>query len=260
MLNLFKRKRAVARPTGETLLHKNLSFSATEAYKLLRTNVLFTLPDSGKCRIVGVTSSIRGEGKSTTSVNLSYALSMQGKRVLLVDADMRLPTVAKKLEIVGEPGLSDTIIKADGGDEYVQTMDGFENWYILPAGNIPPNPTEMLSSPHMAALLKKLSESYDFIILDLPPVNVVSDALIASELLDGVIVVVRQNYSTRREVTKCIKQLELSGAKLLGFVMSAVKENRGYYKHGGSHYDGYGEYGYDRGSRGDDEPDNQEKD
>lgn len=241
MFEFLKRRKKKETAPVETLLHKELGFAATEAYKLLRINLLFSLPDNGKCRVVGVTSSIRGEGKSTTSINISYALAMLGKRVLLLDGDLRLPSVATKLGIPGEPGLSEMVIKLGGKHNHVRVMPENDNWHVLAAGSIPPNPSEMLASCEMKEIIGELSADYDFIIVDLPPVNIVSDALIASEYLDGVIVVVRQDYSKRREVTKCVKQLELAGAKMLGFVMGAVSESRAKYKKKSEY--GYGGYG-----------------
>ena len=255
-------KRKSVETVGKTLLHNKLNFAATEAYKLLRTNVIFTMPDNGKCHVVGVTSSIRGEGKSTTATNLSYALAETGKKVLLVDADLRLPSIAKKLEIASKPGLSN-LVAGMSGDEAIVKWEGLENWHILPSGDIPPNPTEMLGSPQMAKIIEKYSEVYDFIILDLPPVNIVSDALIVSPLVDGMIVVVREDYSERRALMHCTKLLEMSNAKVLGFVMNVSREDSvgyskykrykyykyysRYYKHGYYGHYGYG-YGYGRSS------------
>lgn len=244
MFEFFKKRKKKETAPVETLLHKELGFAATEAYKLLRINLLFSLPDNGKCRVVGITSSIRGEGKSTTSVNISYALAMLGKKVLLLDGDLRLPSIATKLGIPGEPGLSEAVAKLGGKRDNIRVMPENDSWHVLTAGSLPPNPAEMLASAEMKGLISELSESYDFIIVDLPPVNIVSDALIASEYLDGVIVVVRQDYSKRREVTKCVKQLEISGARMLGFVMGAVSESRGAYKKKSEY--GYGGYGRDR--------------
>ena len=220
-----------AGPEGEVKLCEQMDFAATEAYKLLRTNLLFTLPDTEKCKVVGVTSSVRGEGKSTTSINLSYALAAMGKRVLLVDADLRLPTVAKKLKIVSDAGLSDALLDPSKLGNALCVMPSRGNWHVLTAGRIPPNPTELLSSSQMAKLTERLAENYDFIIFDLPPVNVVSDALVASPLLDGMVVVVRQDFSTRREVGRCERQLALSGVKVLGFVISGVCGSRSAYKY-----------------------------
>ena len=230
------------------MLHKKLSFAATEAYKLLRTNLNFTLPDEQKCRVVGVTSSIRGEGKSTTAANLSYTLAETGKRVLLIDADLRLPSIAKKLGIRSAPGLSNVLAGVEKEDDALFRSEEQDNWVILPSGDIPPNPTEMLASSQMKQLVERLSASYDFIVIDLPPVNIVSDALVTSEVLDGMIVVVRENYSGRRELQNCMRQLKLSGVKLLGFVMTTAASGPSsygkyrYYKRYGHRYGhGYGE-------------------
>ena len=124
-------------------------------------------------------------------------------------------------------------------------------WHILPSGDIPPNPTEMLGSPKMTALVKMLSEDYDFIIFDLPPVNIVSDALVISPLLGGMLVVVREAYSERRELRECTRQLELSNVKVLGFVVNVsrgdgggygrYKKNR--YKYASKYYKRSGYYG-----------------
>jgi capsular exopolysaccharide synthesis family protein len=228
---LFKRKRRAA-DDGEARLCEELDFAATEAYKLLRTNLFFTLSDMDKpCHVVGITSSVRGEGKSTTAINLSYALAMTGKRVLLIDGDLRLPTIAKKLHIPASKGVSDVLLDPKGMNEALYMMKKYPNWHILTSGSLPPNPAEMLGSAQMAKLVKTFSESYDFIVIDLPPVNIVSDALIVTPILDGMIVVVRQDYSTRSEVNQCEKQLELSGVKILGFVISNADSGSSSYKY-----------------------------
>ena len=134
------------------LVCDNLSFAAAESYKLLRTNLNFSLPEK-PCHIIGVTSSVRGEGKSTTSVNIAYTIAQTGKKVLLIDADMRLPSVAAKLEIHGAPGLSNLIAGMNAEQSCLRKSGYFDNWYILPAGDIPPNPSELLGSERMHALL-----------------------------------------------------------------------------------------------------------
>ena len=179
-------------------LHKNLNFTASEAYKLLRTNIMFALPSEGsRCRIIGVTSSIRGEGKSTTSINLSYTLAEMGKRVLLIDGDMRLPSVASKMEMPGTPGLSNILVSPSGDlGMFVKPSGVNENWRIITAGDLPPNPSELLASKQMQVVLRVLSTKFDFIIVDLPPVNIVSDALVLSPVLDGIIVIVKTAYKS----------------------------------------------------------------
>lgn len=210
-------------------LHKNLEFTATEQYKLLRTNLTFTIPADVKCPIIGVTSSMRGEGKSTTAVNLSYVLAENGKKVLLVDGDLRIPSVAKKMEIQSSPGLTNLLMNFDSQTLSVFRSSHLDNWYILPAGDLPPNPSELLSSKRMESLLAALSQKFDYIIVDLPPVNIVSDALAISKYITGMIVVIREDYTEKRELERCFRQLSLSNVNVLGCVMNEAKSGGGSY-------------------------------
>lgn len=241
------KKRTSRRAVQNGQLCENLSFAASEAYKLLRTNLSFSLPEKS-CHIIGVTSSVRGEGKSTTSVNLSYTIAQSGKRVLLIDADMRLPSVAAKLELKSAPGLSNLIAGLRSESSCLRQSRQFDNWFILPAGDIPPNPSELLGSDRMHSLLQHYEEIFDVIILDLPPVNIVADALVISKWTDGLIGVVRQNYTDRRALSDCMYQVEKLGSHFLGFVMTdALVGETGYKSYGkyGKQYGyGYG-YGYD---------------
>jgi len=230
-----KREKASRRKKQQGMLCDQLSFAAAESYKLLRTNLQFALPEKD-CRIIGVTSSLRGEGKSTTSVNLAYTLAQTGKRVLLVDGDMRLPTIAQKLEMGGTPGLSNLLAGLSTDRSCLRKSKYFDNWYILPAGDIPPNPSELLGSERMHALLERYKDAFDYILLDLPPVNIVVDALVISKWTDGIIVVVRQNYTDRRALDACMYQVDKLGAKMLGYVMTDANA-------GGSSYKTYGKYG-----------------
>ncbi len=223
----------------QAMICDGLSFAAAEAYKLLRTNLSFTLPEK-ECRILGVTSSVRGEGKSTTSVNLAYTFAQAGKKVLLIDADMRLPSISSKLAITGTPGLSNVLAGlCEEKDARRQSRYSF-NWHILPAGDIPPNPSELLGSERMHALLERYAKVFDVIILDLPPVNIVTDALVISKWTDGLIAVVRQNYSDKKSLNACMYQIEKLQVKFLGFVMTDAEVGETAYKR-------YGKYG--RGSR-----------
>ena len=226
----------------KAMICDGLSFAASEAYKLLRTNLMFSLPEK-PCRIIGVTSSVRGEGKSTTSVNLAYTLAQSGKKVLLIDADMRLPSVAAKLDIHSAPGLSNLVAGLDNERRCIRKSSYFDNWFILPAGDIPPNPSELLGSERMHSLLERYSDVFDFIVLDLPPINIVVDALVIAKWTDGLIVVARQNYITRRALNDCMYQMEKLEAKFLGFVMTDAAVGEGSYKKYGKYGKNYG-YGY----------------
>ncbi len=221
-------------------LHKNLEFTAVEQYKLLRTNLSFTLPEDEGCRIIGVTSSIRGEGKSTTAVNLSYVLAESGKKVLLIDGDLRIPSVAKKMRIKSTPGLTD-LLKGDKTlDLAALKTSQLDTWYIMPSGVLPPNPSELLGSKRMESALKYLSEHFDYIVVDLPPVNIVSDGLAISKYIHGMIVVIREDYTEKKELETCIRQLRLSNVNVLGCVMNSTKSGNGTY----SKYRKYGNYNY----------------
>ena len=152
MKNKKKEKVSFGQVEHKTL-HKNLSFTATEQYKLLRTNIEFTLPQDEKCHVVGVTSSMRGEGKSTTAINLSYVLAEKGSKVLIIDGDLRIPSVAKKLQISSKPGVTNLLMNKSSDVEAFKS-DLLDNWYIVPAGDIPPNPSELLgrSEEHTSEL------------------------------------------------------------------------------------------------------------
>lgn len=215
---------------SQKTLHKNLEFAATEQYKLLRTNLTFTLPEDQKCSIIGVTSSMRGEGKSTTAVNLSYVLAESGKRVLLIDADLRIPSVAKKMRIDNSVGLSEMLRDGETNQMSLMKSQQYGNWYILPSGSLPPNPSELLGSHRMEVVLNTLSESFDYIVVDLPPVNVVSDALAISKFITGMIVVIREDYTEKKELDACFRQLKLSNVNILGCVMNDAKSGEGTYK------------------------------
>ena len=223
------KKKSAFMPNDPKTLHKNLEFTATEQYKILRANLSFTIPENVKCPVIGVTSSIRGEGKSTTAVNLSYVLAENGKKVLLIDGDLRIPSIAKKMGIESTPGLTNLLMRFESRQLVSFQSNILENWYIIPAGNIPPNPSELLGSAKMEKLLEILSEEFDYIIIDLPPVNIVSDALAISRYITGMILVVREEYTEKKEFEACSRQLELSNVKVLGCVMNGAKTGGGSY-------------------------------
>ena len=212
-----------------SMLGDQLNFAAAEAYKLLRANLTFSLPDEQKCRVVGVTSAVRGEGKSTTSINLAYTLAETGKRVLLVEADMRRPQLAHRLAIDAAPGLSNLLAGLCREKDVVQDVGLLENMKVITSGDVPPNPSELLGSERMSTVVETLARSFDFIIFDLPPVNAVSDGLVVSRFIQGMIVVVRQDYSDRQGLSAALRQLEYMHIKVLGFVMTHSSISGGRY-------------------------------
>lgn len=222
-----------------TLLCDQLHFDAKEAYKLLRTNVLFTLPDNDKCRKIGIVSAVRGEGKSTVAINLAYTLSETHQKVLLIDMDFRLPTIGKKLGVKNKYGFVDYLVGNVSFNKITNTMKNNENMNIILSGTIPPTPAELIGSEKMKKKIDSLSKLYDYIIIDLPPVNIVSDALVAKNIVDGFVLVVREGYSNKRSVEECVKQLKFLDANILGYTyVDANTSNR---KYGGKYYK-YGKY------------------
>lgn len=224
---------------SKKLFQKNMDFTVSEQYKLLRTNLSFTLPEDVKCPIIGVTSSMRGEGKSTTAVNLSYALAQSGKKVLLIDGDLRLPSIAKKMKLENTKGLSNMLFDYDSQQLEEYKSQYLDNWYIVPTGELPPNPSELLGSRKLGRLLDRLSESFDYIVIDFPPVNIVSDALAASKHITGMILVVREDYTEKKELEACIRQLKLSDVNVLGCLFNGAKSGKKSYGRYKKYYKSY---------------------
>lgn len=229
---------------------KELSFAASEAYKLLRTNLMFFTHEDSGC-VVGVTSSLSGEGKSTTTINLAYVLAESGRKVILIECDLRRPTIARRLQIQASPGLSNLIVGLSSAEEVLCTCDLHEKLHVIPAGDIPPNPSELLGSERMRLVIESLAAEYDFVLLDLPPVTAVSDALVAANLTDGMIIVVRQDVCSRHALAETMHQMEVVKEKILGFVFTSSDDRGGsYYKRKKYYNRGYGYgYGYGYGER-----------
>ena len=198
------------------VLCEETPFLAKEAYKALRTNVMFSLPGGG-CKCVGITSAVPSEGKSTTAINLSISLAQIGKRVLLVDADMRIPSVAGRVKIKGAPGLSDFLVGEAKIEDAVRNVDEHKI-HVLPAGKIPPEPTGLLEAKQLEHLFSAVRQIYDFVIVDLPPVNSVPDAVILARYMDGYLMTVREKVTKHKEIVEALKQLKIANANIIGFV------------------------------------------
>ncbi len=224
-------------------LGDKLSFAASESYKRLRENLTFTLDEDKDCHIIGVTSSVRGEGKSTTSLNLAYTLSLSDYRVCLVDCDFRLPSIAKSLRLEREPGITDYLIgKAGGSDVFQKVRHKSGQYFVVAAGVLPPNPSELLGSSKMQKALASLSKNFDYIILDLPPIGVVSDALTVSKSVEGMLFVVREDFYDRKLTASSLAALDASNVRLLGMAVTHSNIVEKKYSRYGKKY-GY-EYGY----------------
>lgn len=225
---------APGKKTPPPLVGSGISFAAAEAYKRLRTNLQFAFPGEG-CRVIGVSSAMAGEGKSLTAANLACSLAELRKRVLLIDCDMRRPTVSAKLPVKKTPGLSEYLSGQSNGSLTIQNCNLPERetlFRVLASGSNPPNPMELLSSPRMGELLTALREQFDYILLDLPPVGEVGDALAAAPLTDGFLLVTRQDYCDRYVLQDTVGQFAFVGANLLGVVFNYATEQGGAYGKG----------------------------
>lgn len=197
-------------------------FVVQEAYKAIRTNIILSVIKDG-CKKIVITSSLQAEGKSTTSVNIAISLAQAFNKVLFIDCDLRLSKVHKAFGISRDPGITNILSGLATIDESIQATK-FENLYVIPAGISAPNPSEMLASPKMQHMLEKLEEKFDYIIMDTPPINIVSDALPLAKIADGVVFVVRRKISTYTEVDKALKSLKFIDAKILGLILNDAND------------------------------------
>lgn len=217
------------------LLSEKSSFSVQEAYKTLRTNVIFTMPGTG-CKCIGITSADRGDGKSSVAINLAISFAQLKKRVLVIDCDMRLPTIAYKLNIKDKPGLSNLLTGQNDIREKLIYRVNARGIDVLVAGDVPPDPTVLLESKQMENLIAFLREHYDYIVFDFPPINVVSDAILLSKYMDGYFLIVRHNLSEYGRVNDVLRIMNFGDAKILGFVYNGKSNGQGYYRRTRKYY------------------------
>jgi succinoglycan biosynthesis transport protein ExoP len=211
-----------------------------EAFRTLRTNLQFLEIESGARSFV-ITSSIPSEGKTTTSANLAIALADSGAQVVIIDADLRRPKVAAYMGLEGAVGLTDVLISR------VELADALQPWgrgnlVVLPAGTVPPNPSELLGSRAMASLIHTLESEFDVVLIDLPPLLPVTDAALVSKLTRGAIVVVAAGRTHKGELAGAISTLENVGANVAGVILTMMP-TKGPDAYGYGRY-GYGSYGY----------------
>jgi capsular exopolysaccharide synthesis family protein len=204
----------------------------SEQYKTIRTNINFSAVDQ-EMRSIMITSSGPGEGKSTTAANLAIVFAQQGKKVLLVDADMRKPTAHYTFSLTNTFGLTSVLTKQKTLEHSVQPAD-VENLDLLTCGPIPPNPAELLSSRSMSDFLTAVYDQYDMVIFDTPPVLAVTDAQVLSNQCDGTILVVSSGTTETDKAIKGKELLTASKGKLLGVVLNnrEIKDTSYYYYYG----------------------------
>lgn len=205
----------------ENLVSDKSPFNIREAYKTTRTNIMFTLAANEGCKVIIVTSSIPGEGKTLTTINTALTFAQTGAKVLLIDGDLRKSKVHKYMKVDNKMGLSNVLGSFASLDECIQ-HNAETNLDYITTGHTPPNPLELLSSDKMKEVLEELKTRYDYIFIDTPPVNVVADTTAISGLCDGVLFVVRYKYTTQDMLYKAISSIEFVNAKILGFLLNDV--------------------------------------
>lgn len=236
-----KNKNIRSKEIESTVSHeKQASFAVVESYKNIRTNLMFLLSQK-KNKIFVVSSSLIAEGKSSVSYNCAVAFSQLGHKVLLIDADLRRPSIHKKTHLDNSRGLSSALVKFCSVEEAIQPKNSCLD--IMTSGPIPPNPSELLGSEAMDDLLKELNEKYEYIIIDTPPIGIVSDALILAPKTAGMVMVVREGYCTHDSVKKSLSSIEFAKARLLGFVLNCSGSKSKQYKYKYKYGYNYG-YGY----------------
>ena len=214
------------------IVSKDPKSIAAENYRILRTNIQYSSFDN-EIRKILVTSSEPGEGKSTTAGNLALTFAQDGKKTIIIDCDLRKPTVHKKFNISNTGGLSDVMLDYKNINKAIHNVD--KNLYALPAGKIPPNPSEMLGSKALDALLDELAKIYDVIVIDSPPLLAVTDAQILSKKVDGTVLVVRSNFTKKDAVLAAKEVLTKVKANILGTVLTRADEKKhGYYYYYGN--------------------------
>ncbi|MBE6688683.1 MAG: CpsD/CapB family tyrosine-protein kinase [Ruminococcaceae bacterium] len=226
-MNAAVEKEAVASNKNSkniTAVDKDKLALIKESYKAIRTNLILSLPQGG-CHKIVISSAVLGEGKSTTSANLATSLAQTDKKVLLIDADLRKPSIYSSMGFSNTPGFTNVLTGLSTLEEAVNDT-AFPNLDVLCAGISVPNPGELLACEATAKFIESLEEKYDYILFDTPPINVVADVLPIIRMSDGVVLVVRQNYSTYPEISRAKQSIEFIGGKILGFVFNDVEDDR----------------------------------
>lgn len=211
-----------------SILDNSVRFAISEAYKIARTNMLFSIA-SDDFHTVVFTSASSHEGKSTTAINMAVSVAKAGKKTLLIDADMRKPTINRRLKIDNKKGLSDILggfCKVEEGTSY----NVHENLDVIGTVTIPPNPSELLGSKRMEEMIKDLQSKYDIIIIDTPPVDIVIDSQLMNKYVSGIVFIVKERSTMHPDIRRSLNNIELAEGKVIGFIKTSCepKEKRSY--------------------------------
>lgn len=217
---MFKKSRRRRSYDRFEVLSSKSSFTYSEAFKSLRTNVEF-VASTENLKTLMMVSTLAGEGKTTVSINLAIALAQNGKKVLLVDCDLRRPKVQRYLRIksTSQQGVSTVLSGTSDLDNSIGYIEEL-GIYVMLSGPIPPNPSELLASERTEKFIEELEKRFDYIICDTPPVFVVADALALSKNVDGAILIVRQDFASKNQINEAMDKLNAVDAKIIGTVLN----------------------------------------
>ena len=223
----------------QRILTNETPFAIKEAYVRLRTNLMFcmTTDKERPCKTFGITSAKPSEGKSLTASNIAVSYAMLGKKVILIDADMRKPTQRRLWKIETPTGLCDFLAKISQL-ELTKVRD-LPLWIVC-TGTIPPNPSELLSSDRMKRFVEECSKIYDYVIIDTPPINTVADAQILSTYVDGVVLVAKSGDTTTDELNTAAEAVRRAGGNLCGVVLNSLNMKSVKYSYKYKYSDKYG--------------------
>ena len=227
-MSIFKKEQDLSQSyvnQRRLLLNSHTPFHIQEAYRTLQINLRFSLPGDD-AKVICLTSGHSSEGKSTTVLNLAISFAESGKKVLLIDGDMRRPSLGRLLIEKSSPGLSNLLAGLCTMEQAIR-RDIRPRLDVIFSGEIPPNPSELLGSSRMKKLIDRLSEFYDYILVDAPPVGIVTDACVVAKSLDGMLFLVRQNKTEKETLARCLRQIKNADVRLMGFVLNGTQGEGG---------------------------------
>jgi capsular exopolysaccharide synthesis family protein len=224
MAALSRKGRTDSRLTKLVVNHTKFTH-VSEQFRTIRTNLQHSV-NTGKIKSIVITSARDGEGKSFAAANLAVTLAAENKRILLVDADFRKPSIHKIFKAENSRGLTTLLTNPSLSPKHLVIMNQVNNLYVLPSGPIPSNPSELLNSERMNDLINEMEAEYDLIIYDMPPVLSVTDAQIVSGKVDGTIFIISKGYVTEEDVTKAGELLSIVDAKIIGAIINKVERSK----------------------------------
>lgn len=256
-MKLFNRTKHVAvekthEQYASRLLTKDSPFAMLEAYSKARTNIMYMYSEH-ECPVYGFTSDSPNEGKSINCSNVAIAFAQIGKRVLIIDCDMRNASQHSVFGVENKSGLSEYLAGIDKTPNYVDI--GYDGLTLLSGGQVPPNPSELISKSRFDDLIESARLLFDYIFIDLPPVGLVSDGLSVAKKIDGYIFIVRSHISDARAVGRSVEAINKLGGKVCGFLLNGINPKESYTRYHSTYYGGKygygGGYGYGQKSKSD---------